>query len=542
MKKWIAFAGIGGLVLLLFGVIGGFVVEFRGIAMLLPGLHLAAGALLVALWFIGAGIGNIKSALFGRSTQYGAVAVLSSVLFIGIAIAANWIASQHNSQWDLTEEGVYSISDQSKQVIKSLTSPLKVVVFKTANGPDPQRIKDLLNLYSSQNPSKFSYDIIDPQAKPQLVEKFQMKTGNFIYMEYGEADPKNVTRLGDFTEEAITNAVLKLARGEAKKIYYVQGHGEADLKFAKEGGAKQFADEANNSHLKVEGVFLAQVNKIPDDAAAVILNSPRKPMLQQEKDMLIRYVDNGGRLLMFSDPQRSTDTKELASYFGITIGDNVVIDPMQQIFGSPVQPVVSDFDKRHPITAKFSEGAANMVAVFNVASSVTVDKTKKDSKWNCTDLLKSGADSWGETDLQSLFNPENPKAEKGPEDLAGPLALGVACEKKLDAPEAEKKDGKENFEKVARVVVYGDSDWIANGNLGVSANKDLAMNSLSWLAGEEGGISIRPKQMRFSMVPISKEQYIDIFILSYIVPEILLLAGLWVWWRRRSKRSRGISD
>ena len=106
----------------------------------------------------------------------------------------------------------------------------------------------------------------------------------------------------------------------------------------------------------------------------------------------------------------------------------------------------------------------------------------------------------------------------------------------------EKKDGasaagsspEPSFQKVSRVVVFGDSDWLLNANIHVYANRDLAMNAVNWLAGEEGGVSIRPGTMRASAAPLTVAQLRLIMALSFVVPEVMLLLGLFIWYRRRA--------
>lgn len=531
-KGWIRFAGLAGAVVFLFGVIGGIVAGFVNPLVL---VHLVLGAGLIVAWVVGYGISNVGTArdvMSGRTSRFVSLAVVYTLLFAAILVFANYIASKHDKRWDLTEQGVYSIAEQSRNIIANLRMPLTIVVFKVPSGPDQERVKDLLDLYKSANPSKFSYEIVDPQAKPHLVEKYGMKSGNPIYIEYGDKDPKAVTRISEFTEEGITNAILKLAKGQEKKVYYVQGHGEGDIKSNKPEGYQQFATAVTDEHMLIEPLVLAQNNTVPNDAAAVILNAPRKPLLPQEKDMLIKYADDGGRLLITYDEQGSSqDVKDIAAHFGVKIGNDVIVDMVQRLFAGPalgVQPILN-LNGTHKILEKFSEAD---VAVFGITSSVRVDEANADAKKDCKELLKTGKNSWAETNLAALFDSSNPTASKDPDDIAGPVSVGVVCEKTIE--KAKPEENAAGFDKVSRVVIVGSADWFANANIRNYSASDLVLNMVNWLAGEEGGISIRPKQMRASAEPIQKSLFINIFIGSYIIPELILLAGLLVWWRRRS--------
>ena len=56
-----------------------------------------------------------------------------------------------------------------------------------------------------------------------------------------------------------------------------------------------------------------------------------------------------------------------------------------------------------------------------------------------------------------------------------------------------------------------------------------------WLAGEENQISIRPRTMRASRFRLTVDQFAVVFALSVLMlPELLLIVGIVVWWERRN--------
>src|SRR5207245_2311051 len=62
-------------------------------------------------------------------------------------------------------------------------------------------------------------------------------------------------------------------------------------------------------------------------------------------------------------------------------------------------------------------------------------------------------------------------------------------------PAAPPKPGEADAPKPeTRVAVFGDSDFAANGGLGIQGNRDLFMNTVGWLSQQENLISIRPKE------------------------------------------------
>lgn len=537
-----SFLGILGAVLFGFGLVGFFFIGEGAFSFPIVTAHLIFGLGLILLWFFTAGIknlGNASGAMVGRTARFGYSAVLYASLFSGLIVAINWIAKQNNHRFDLTKEGVYSLSAQSKSIAENLKKPLKLIAFKGQETVNDEQLKDLFDLYKYANSSKISAEIIDPRTKPFLVEKYEMKQGNVIYLQYGEdADAKKgVSRINEASEQALTNAVIKLTRGESKKIYAVEGHGEPSLTDAGQQGLKALADAIKDENLSIEGIFLGEKAAIPDDASAVLLISPQKPLPQQEKDLLIKYAEQGGRLLLFTDPQRPGDVSEIASRFSISIANDVVVDLVQRLFG-PValgaQIVARDYGSS-PVTRNLSP---ENVTVFTVASSVSMPKDAKPGEGpQFSELVKSGKNSWAERDLNKLFDPEQPSAEfSQDQDLKGPVTLAVSYENKIasEVPKSDENKDQANFDKVSRVVAFGDSDFILNESLSSYANRDLILNAINWAVGEEGGLTIRARSIKASVAPLTRDQLLGILSSSLIVPELLLLFGLYVWWRRKT--------
>ncbi|MBX7143756.1 MAG: GldG family protein [Oligoflexia bacterium] len=538
MTRWYRFTGILGLVLFLFGIGGGLVLESFTQPLMLA--HLLAGTILLITWFFLVGVrtaGQAGAVVRGRTVRYGTNAILYSVVFVGLLSVLNWWVNRHDKRWDLTESGVYSLSPQSVSVVQGLKRPLKIVGVGDTQAADDSQMKELFELYEYHNPKLVKAEVISPRTKPQLIDTYGIKPGNLVYIEYGDGEAKGVSRLNEFSEEAITNGILKLTRGEAKKVYYVSGHDEPSITRDGVQGLKLFAEGIADEHLKVESILLSKNSAVPDDAAAVILAAPKKALLPQERDMLKAYVEKGGRLLMFNDPRTTSDIKDLAAQFGIQVGDDVIIDQVQRLFDAPAlgaQPVITSFDT-HPITRSFTP---ETVVIFNIASSVKATG-QTDANTNYSDLAKTGPTAWGEKNLSLVFDSTEPTATLDKDDVAGPVSVAVAYEKRLSAKpegEAEKDESRSSsdFDKVARVVVFGDSDFIQNQNLRVYNNRDFALNAVNWLVGEEGGLTIRAKSMRASVAPIPRDTFMMILASSFVLPELLLVLGLFIWWKRRT--------
>lgn len=521
---------------MLFGVLGALIVGSFYEQPLIA-LHLILGALCLLAWGVTSGFSSFAKAgevISGRTARFGYNAFAYTVVAVGLIVVVNVFVKLSLStwRWDLTEAGVYSLSDKSKRIVEGLKKPLKMIAVDNPSAQDRHKTEALLELYHIANDKMVSFEIADPRSNPVRMDQLGMKPGNLLYLEFGEGETKSVSRINEIDEQSVTNAVIKLTRGAAKKVYYLQGHGEPSLENGGEGGMKEFAAALGDEHYTVQGLILLQTGKIPEDAALVVVAAPKRPLVKNELDALSSYVDGGGRLVISGDGELRNENhaRELAKVFGIELGEDVIIDQQLQLFAGPqmaVQFIAQQFSP-HAITSRLSKAEP---PVFSFASSVKGTGTPTD-KLSYTELLKSGPNSWGEKNLAAIFENSAPTAALEPDDTRGPVPLAVAMEKKLTT--AAPTEGDEaRFEKAGRVIVFGDTTWLENGNLVVMGNRDLALNTINWAVGEEGGVAIGPKNVRTSVAPLTQAQFNIILALSFIGPELILLFGLFVWWRRR---------
>jgi hypothetical protein len=542
MQNWVKFSGIAGLVIFMFGFIGSLFIQYFLQPLFL--FQLIVGGILIFIWLSFVGAKNVVSSsgamLTGSGARFGFLVTVYTVAFASFIVLCNWLANSYNKRIDLTEQSVYSLSPQSRKIIDTLKKPAKIIGFRSME--NAEKIKDTLNIYSESGSKLLTTEVIDARSKPHLVEKYEMKPGNLVYIQYGEGDKKAVTRINEVTEESITNALLKLTAGDAKKIYYVIGHDEPDPEAATPMGLRDFKDAVSDDNLTFETILLAQKGSVPQDAAAVILSSPKKPLLLNEKDILIKYAEEGGRLLLFNDPRTTEDIKEIANRFNLTVGNDVVLDQVQRLFAGPAigaEPVIQSYGS-HEITKGFTP---RNITIFRIASTVKMpnDAEKKADGPKYVELLKTGPSAWGEMNLAALFDPDNPAAELEDNDTKGPVSLAVAYEKeaagakKDEAKNSEDTGKTDNTEtkKLTRVVVFGDSDVLTNAMLPLYSNRDLVLNTVNWAAGVESGVTIRAKSIKNSIAPIGKEDFTKIFATSFLIPQFILLFGLFIWWKRR---------
>ncbi|MFZ0888627.1 MAG: DUF4350 domain-containing protein [Candidatus Binataceae bacterium] len=515
-----ALAGLVGLEMLAFALVDYFVSSGFGAFVL---VNLVVGVFLIVAWLV-SGWDTVSGAFGRRTTRYGLNAALYSIAFIGILIAINYIATVYHRRADLTEEKVFSLSPQSVNIVRGLNKPLKLYgFFEGGQSPAAEALYETY-AYASR---KVSYQLVDPDRHPELAERYKVSTMGTTHIQYG-GDEGEGTNVSEISEEAITNAIIKVTKAGKKAIYFVEGHGEPDIDdndTSRGFGALKKALEGEG--YEVKKLLLASAASVPSDCSILAIAGPEKPLVPHELEQVQEYLKKGGRLLVMLQPDRpdqpidESGLIKLVGDWGVKVGNDVVVDQVVRLFAGPalgLNPLVDTYGP-HQVTRSFKQRT-----VFPMTRSVEPEDPLKPGL-EVTPLAKTSDTSWAETDLVGIFKHGTAKLDTA--DRRGPIAVCDAVQGDLKA--LKLGEGK------ARLIVFGDTEFADNQYLGEFFNRDFMVNCADWMAGEENQISIRPRALRASRFRLTVAQFAIVFALSLLLlPEILLIAGTVVSWERRS--------
>ena len=474
---------------------------------------------------------EIGSVFARRQARYGTLAATSVLVVLGILVAINYIGARQNKRWDLTASKQFSLSDQSRNVLSKLDSPLQISVF--AQEQEFPRYRDRLKEYEyiSKN---VTTEYVDPDKKPTIAKQNAIQQyGTIVFNYKGRTE-----RVTSDSEQDLTNGVIKVVSGQQRKVYFTQGHGEKDTTSAEPTGYNAIAAALGHENYTIDKLAIAQQGSVPDDAAMVIVAGPRIDFFPPEIDALKKYLDKAGKLLLEIDPPDKPDSPPvtnliaLAHDWGVDLGNNVVVDVsgMGRMLGTDASvPVVATYPS-HAITARF-----NFLTAFPLTRETAVVSAGVNGHI-AQPFIETSARSWAETDIKSLLTTGQVALDEAKGDKKGPIIIGaaVAAAVAAPAPATPPKPGDDAPKPETRVVVIGDSDFAANGGLGIQGNRDLFMNTLGWLSQQENLISIRPKEPDDRRITLTATQQANITWLSLlIIPACVFGTGVYTWWRRR---------
>lgn len=434
------------------------------------------------------------------ATVIGTAACAVALCFAQLLVArAGWRA-------DLSPERRYVLSDHARNILGALDRPVEIVAFLRADDPRNREIDDLLKRVRRASP-QVSTRIVDVNRNPALAREYAVDAFGAVVVESG-----GLRR--DFTnpnEQTLMAAIIQVTRPARRRVYFTAGYGERAISERDRDSGYSNANVALINELyEVAEVVLDGQTPVPDDAAALVVAAPRRDLPPGALHQIEAYLHRGGGVLVLLEPdRRAPSLPELLRRYGVAVSDEIVLDGEQRMFaGDYLTMLVPGRALGHPVSAALSSTPL-MSGVRAVRSAGT------DSAQGGIDLLTTSPESWRTPDLSAL---ERGSGDFLPgRDTRGPVPVGASV--------LVPNDGGHP----GRLLVYGDADFASNALLGYLGNRDLLLNSVNWLAGEETMLGSRPPSQApgVNQLFISARQGETIFWLGAVtLPAAILVFGL----------------
>jgi len=450
------------------------------------------------------------------------------VLFLTVIGLLAWLSTRYNYQADWTASGRHTLSEASTTLLQKLDGPITLTSFTRPDGASGvrKRTQELVGRYQRIKPD-IKLEFVDPDEQPERVRKEGITLDGELVVSY-QGRHENLKRIG---EQALTNALQRMLRSGERRVVFLGGHGERRIDGQANFDLGQWGTALKEKGFNFDTLNLNATPTIPEDTAVLVIAGPQVKLLPGEVTLIQAYVKKGGNLLWLSDPGEDNGLEPLAEQLGLRLLPGTLVDPTGQMLGinNPAIIVVPEYPA-HPVT----EGLASLT-LFPQAQAL---EAKKESGWKSTPLLRSLPRSWSETGTLA-----GTVDYKEGEDIAGPLTIGMLLtrERGGDNKEGEKKEGAKDSAddqpaRTQRIAVIGDGDFLANSYLGNGANQELGDRLLNWLSHDDSFITIAPRAAPDTQLELTPTLSMLIgFGFLLVIPGMLLIAGITIWWRRRKR-------
>ena len=477
---------------------------------------------------------SLSAFLATPSRRQWAVVGVADVFVLASLIGIQAFSIRHNLRWDLSPAKVLSLSPQTRDILRTLDQDVQLTLFFGGTPDTYQGFDDLFKRYATENP-RFHYRILSRDRNLGLAQQYGATHYGATVVEYdGQHKLLPVP-----TEELITQALFQFQHGQKKNGYFVGGHGENDPRSTQpQEGYSEVAAALENENFVVRSLQLARGAGVPDDAALVVVSGPRTDLLPAELAALEAYVQKGGHLLLMIDPVVAPNLTAFLARYGITLAEDLVYDPENRLFGGDaLSPIISLYNTGVPIVKDF-----HVNTIFSLARSVEPTEPSPSPAITVAPFCRTSPGSWARFSPTATA-PADALEFEGTKARPGPISVAVAATINLDHQangETGTQEPAEIPRRTARIVVYGDSDFASNARLSLLGNKDLFLNTVQWLAGEERLITQRPKDEetapKLSSVFLTARESRRLFWLTAVVePSLVLIVGAAVAAYRKKK-------
>ena len=539
--------------------------SFRHLLTLLAGIALlaataAARAVLVeaTVWSTMLGIAGLALAAWGAfalRAQIGALIrkrrgeiALYTLGVIGVLIAIAYFSLRFAVRLDMTTAGLYSLSQQTKDMLQRLDKPVHITFF---HDPMMRETVELYQLMAAQT-GKITTEFYDPMLNPAQA---RMRGVEFAGTAILESEGRRLT-VNTPNETDIANGILRVSQGVQQVVCFLEGHVEPDpfsleshdhlegtaghthglgarIDIHERHGMAKARHGLEAMNYVIEKVALTKGDPDLSRCSVLVVAGPKVPLLPVEVKAIDRYLAGGGNALFMLDPFVVTGLEPVIREFGVILDNDIVIDEASHFWTDVSAPAVSDYNRDEitrdlPLT--FFPGARSLSPTPQRVPGTAVRP-----------LVNSSRDSFGQSNRDRLDSkPGNAQP--------GPLTIMVIVNRRPEfvasaeavlrepqgKPAQQAATQSEKPTTGSRIAVIGDSDFATNSFYHIMGNGKLFLNTVNYLASKENLIGIAPRTYDVPRVNLTNRQiHGTVFLTIVLIPALMALVGIAVWWRQR---------
>ncbi len=459
-----------------------------------------------------------NSEKFFMKNKKSVISIILCICVLFAAVSLNLMVSALPStvtQLDITTSGIFTLSDDTRKIIDSLDEDINIY-FICAKGKENSRTVTILNRYDEAS-DRISVEQIDPAYYPNFVSNHTNEsslTYNSIIVE--SAKRSQIIRYADYNTssffllEDYLNSALNTTTAERRPVVYsLTGHGETEL------SSDTLSQIALNGY-ETESFSFLNADNVPKDAALLLVFNPQNDINKSEKDLLISYLENGGRLLLITGfsalPQPNIDA--VMNSCGMQRVSGYICEASNGAYYSSPTYIVPTV-QNEPAMSTVTEGVAYVLAP--VAHGIEQLDAFRGSLKHYS-ILKTSDYSYAKQNLTST------DTSFAVGDIEGPFCVGMAAVEAIG-------------DRETRVIWYSSSGMLnSNVDSVVSGtNTLLFLNSINYLSGNEVA-TLHAKAISIGTLTVMpKDKALWSAIMLAIVPGCVFASGLIICAQRRHR-------
>lgn len=463
-----------------------------------------------------------------------------TAVVVAIVVVVNLIFGQLPEKYrsiDVSNSKIYEITDTSREFLKDLDTEVKFTVLAVQEETD-ERIRTFLSKYASLS-KHIKVEWIDPVLHPSALQDYDASENSIIvsceetdrttavtFDQIVVVDYSSYYYTGSISENEfdgegqLTSAVNYVTSEEEKQIYRTAGHGESTL-------PANITELMDKNNYTVSEWNLLMNQDIPEDCDLLLMNAPANDLTEEERDAVLSYLAEGGKMLLLLGETNATELPNLAAVmkeYGMEAADGYIADPQRCYQGNAfyIFPMLS-------LSGDVAKGmASEMVLLINAHG------------LNLTDPAR---DTISATSFMTTSNSGAAVTEETQTD--GTYTLGaVATETVSGTGDSDSGNGDESAEddgnadaqtKETRLTVISSANMIDSQlteTFTTLENTTLFMNAVTANFDGVENLSIEPKSLAVQYNTIQHVGLLSLFAI-FGIPLVILAGGFTVWFKRR---------
>ena len=472
----------------------------------------------------------------GKILRKTSLTILLILVIIAACIGINVFAEESNwKSFDFTEDKRNSLSDSSKQIIESINQDVKITIINMT-----EQEENLAKQYNSIN-DKITVEVVDDMsARTDLQDEYGLTANSSVIIISSEEKYKmlgsNNLYTYDYTnyqqidtrEEAITNAIIDVTTEERPVVYNLVGHNKYSTDYF-----YLFLNDLVNEAYDVYDLDLLTKGEVPEDCSVLMITSLGEDITTAERDSIIKYIEKGGKIILFTDPNATgtemPNFQKVLDEYGISISEGVMLenDPDRVMYSTSSAILVTV----SPYSSVTSPTTMNLEACFMTTGRIDFKDSEELEKLGVEveTLATTSSESFYRTDYSNTSSSISDDDEESPN-----ATVGALIKKTIDD------------DTTSELIVYSNNIFITNLQIAISEqqamyaldfynNEDLAMNSIAYLTDRENMITIR-KNTEITTYTVTEQQNSIILAVIFTIPVVIVVIGIIVWQVRRRKK------
>ncbi len=468
-----------------------------------------------------------------RSLSRGASIVLAIAIAVFANLGISYIPDKY-MEFDATATGIYTVSKQGKEFLKSYDREATIYVLASESECD-ENLKKTLDEFDSYD--KISVEYVDLAENPMFASSYTSENlsansliivsgDNYKTVSYDNIYEQSMNQQSysyEVTsydgEGQIISALERVVNNNDAVIYTLTGHGEQEL-------GSNATTSLTKGNYKLQSLNLLENDTIPDDCRLLVVNAPSKDLSRDDAAKISEYTSRGGNVIFnianVDDTAREIvsiddmpNYKGLLDSFGITVKPGVVCENTSGYFykqNFALLPEVLESDVSTGVEGKQS------ILLYSATALSYVENNNA----TFTPLIQTSDSAYIKTGLDGNSN----STEKTDGDETGKFYLGI----------------EETTSQGSGIVVYG-CQYLFNDEMDsyvAKHNSQLFVNTVNAMVktndNSTSNVVIPAKQVKVDSIMVTGAALVIYGIIwGLLIPLACLVTGIVIWAIRRKK-------